>query len=108
MKKSTKKAPTKTAATKKNVKAVATRLGKPRTKILEVLKKSGRGLTRAQITEATGITSGFTSLLGHLDPAAREPQSLAALGFIKIEARDDCTVHSITAAGKTALDKAAN
>lgn len=57
-------------------------LGKPRAAILAALLEKGP-LTRAEISAATGIGSGFTSLLGHVDPAKREPRSLALLGLIE-------------------------
>jgi DNA-binding PadR family transcriptional regulator len=114
MKAATKKA-TKTKATRKpsakptdkasTTPATAT-LGKAQTAVLKLLAK-GRPLTRQEIGKATGIQTGFTSLLGHTEPARREPQSLAARGFITIEQRDvdgrSVVVNSITAAGRKAL-----
>lgn len=79
------------------------KLGKPFVAILKAVSKTA--LSRAQISQRTGINSGFTGLLGHIDPAKREPQSLAARGFIKIEVREDGNYFSITAAGKKALEK---
>jgi hypothetical protein len=80
-------------------------LGKPQTAILTVLAKHPDGLTRTQISEKTEIKSGFSSLLGHLEPEKREPQSLAARGLIKIVTEEEGTVHKITADGKKILDK---
>lgn len=79
---------------------------------LTVLNASEGGLTRAEISEKTGINSGFTSLLGHLDAGKRESQSLAAKGFIEpvMEDRDgkDVVIWKITDAGKAALEAAVN
>lgn len=89
----------------------ANQLGRPATKILRVLAK--KAMTRAEISAATGINSGFTSLLGHLEPEKREAQSLAARGFIKPETSASgqngeakVVTWSITAAGRKALEKA--
>jgi len=62
-------------------------------------------LTRAEIADATGIKSGFTSLLGHLDSDAREPGSLAARRLIRtVPPADDGAVRwEVTAKGKKAL-----
>lgn len=101
-KKATPKEPTVSAAT-------AEKLGKPRRKILEALEK-GAKLTRNEIAEKTGINSGFTSLLGHLEPEKQEEGSLAKLGLIRFEKEDrdgkNAVVAVITAAGKKALEKA--
>ena len=108
----TKKTAKKTEAKAAPVKKVAdpNRLGKPQVLILQTLAKKD-GLTRTEISTKTGINSGFTSLLGHLDPAQREPQSLAARGFIKIEQHDrdgkNVILFSITASGRKALEKSA-
>jgi hypothetical protein len=84
------------------------RLGKPFRAVLECLMKGPK--TRSQISEATGIHSGFTSLLGHMDPDRREPQSLTARKFIKPEQHDidgkDVVLYSITATGKKAMERA--
>lgn len=91
-------------------KTVPAKLGAPFVKVLTALK-DGKPKTRAAISEASGVTSGFTSLLGHLDPAKREPQSLAARGYIKPETEDrdgkTVIVWTITAAGQKALAEAA-
>ena len=65
-------------------------------------------LSRAQIAESIGVNSGFTSLLGHVDPAKREPGSLAARGLIAPEAVEGSAsvVWVITDAGKEALKAA--
>lgn len=81
-------------------------LGKSAVATLTALSTKGK-LTRGQIAEAIGIGSGFTSLLGHLDPAKREPQSLSARGLIAPETTDAGTVvWVITAAGAKALAEA--
>lgn len=90
--------------------AKKTGLGKPLAAVLEALGKAKSPLTRAEISEKTGIGSGFTSILGHVNPEAREPQSLAARGYIRPEKRDeagkDVIRWSITAAGRKALEAA--
>jgi hypothetical protein len=80
-------------------------LGKPRTAILAALAKNGAALSRAAIAEATGIHSGFTSLLGHVDPARREERSLAKLGYIEpVPSADGKSIGwAITTAGVKAL-----
>lgn len=102
-KKAVKKAPAAAPAAKKGG------LGKPRLAVLKALAKASKPLTRSLIAEKTGIGSGFTSLLGHSDPAKREERSLLSLGLIKAEQHDiggrDTIVYSLTAAGRKALEK---
>lgn len=90
-------------------KTTTAKLGKPHVKVLSALAKKN-GLTRAEISATTEITSGFTSLLGHLDPAKREEGSLSAKGYIKPEIQDEegknVVRWSITASGKKALEAA--
>jgi hypothetical protein len=80
-------------------------LGKPRTAILAALAKNGAALSRSQIAEITGIKTGFTSLLGHVDPARREERSLAKLGLIEpVPSADGKSIGwAITTAGVAAL-----
>jgi hypothetical protein len=84
-------------------------LGKPRTAILETLSKYQDGLTRNQISEKTGINSGFTSLLGHIEADKREDNSLAKEGYIKIQVQDidgkNVTLYVITAKGRKSVGK---
>lgn len=101
---------TKTAKTPAAPKAAkpANQLGSAMIKVLKVLK--AKPLSRAEISTKTGINSGFTSLLGHLDAAKREAQSLSARGLIKPTTEDrngkDVIVWNLTAAGQKALDSA--
>lgn len=82
----------------------------PRLRILQAVAKAGRGLTRGEISEATGIGSGFTSLLGHLEADRREEGSLSKLGFLSPKADDvdgkQVVVWNLTAAGRKAMEKA--
>jgi hypothetical protein len=78
-------------------------IGKPRAAILAALAKAKGPMTRAEIGLATGLKTGFTSLLGHVDPAKREDKSLLKLGLIAVKTGDDCTTYAITAAGTKAL-----
>jgi len=84
-------------------------LGKSAVATLTALAAKGK-LTRTQIAEAIGIGSGFTSLLGHLEPAKREPGSLSARGLIAPEAAEvdgkKVVLWAITDAGKEALKAA--
>ena len=83
-------------------------LGKSAVATLTALSQKGK-LTRTQIAEAIGIGSGFTSLLGHIDPAKREPGSLSARGLIQsetVETDGKSVVWAITEAGKKALAEA--
>lgn len=113
VKKAAKKAPAKKAAkktaaapAKKSTEKKVEGLGKPQVRILEALKKFGP-LTRAQISNKTEITSGFTSYLGHNDPEKREPRSLAAQGMLTVETHDidnrDTTVYVISKKGEAAI-----
>lgn len=83
-------------------------LGKQHLATLRLLKKTPRGLTRNQISEKLGITSGFTSLLGHLEPEKRETGSLAYRGFIRFQEDPEtgATIALITAAGSKAIETA--
>lgn len=84
-------------------KAPSEKIGKGQLAVLKALLANGP-LTRAQISEKTGIGSGFTSLLGHMDPAKQEPQSLLAKKLIKARTDDvngkDVTTFDLMAAGK--------
>lgn len=84
-------------------------VGKPHLRVLEAVAKAGRGLTRAEISEKTGINSGFTSILGHVDPTKREAGSLAAKGLLtpKVDDQDgkEVIVWNLTAAGKKLVSK---
>ena len=85
------------------------KLGKAQHAVLTALSKKD-GLTRAEISAKTEISSGFTSLLGHSDPEKREAQSLLAKGFIKVGIHDvdgkNVAQYSLTAAGRKALEAA--
>ena len=110
-KKSAKKAPAEPAS-KKEAKTPRTEkvpgIGVAHLKVLQLLGKS-KPLTRKEISEKTGIKSGFTGILGHLEAYKREPQSLSAKGLIKIEMHDvdgkDVVLHTVTAAGRKLLGK---
>mgnify|MGYP002779810210 CR=1 FL=1 len=82
-------------------------LGRSAVATLTALAAKGK-LSRAQIAESIGVNSGFTSLLGHVDPAKREPGSLAARGLIAPEAVEGSAsvVWVITDAGKKVLAEA--
>lgn len=105
-KKATKAAPA--AKAEKNGRS-SNGIGKPRTAILETLSKYPEGLTRTQIAEKTGINSGFTSLLGHVEADKREDKSLAKEGYIKIQVQDidgkNVTIYVITAKGRKIVGK---
>lgn len=82
-------------------------LGKSAVATLAALSQKGK-LTRAQIAEAIGVGSGFTSLLGSLDDSKVEAGSLRARGLIVPEAVEGgkSVVWAITEAGKDALKAA--
>lgn len=103
------KTPAAPAAKKTPAAKPANQLGSAMIKVLKALK--AKPMSRAEISAKTGINSGFTSLLGHLEPAKREAQSLSARGLIKptTEDRDgkNVVVWNLTAAGTKALEAAA-
>lgn len=90
-------------------KAPKSEIGKPHMRILEAILKANRALTRAEISERTGINSGFTSILGHLDEDKREEGSLSAKGLIRAEFHDvegkNTVFWNLTAAGKKLASK---
>lgn len=86
----------------------------PQVRILACLAKSSSPLSRGQIAEKAPVDLAFcTSYIGANDPEVRERlaeqrgyKSLIGLGYVKVEKREEGTVHSITASGRKALEKA--
>lgn len=85
----------------------APRLGKAGIAVLTALVKNGP-LTRPELTIATGIKSGFVSLLGPATNIPAEPSSLAYKGFITIGTVEgkSSSVAIITEKGRAALTAA--
>lgn len=80
--------------------------------VLGLLKNTstGKGKTRAALAEATGIAKGWSKLLGAAtkdDNGASGGKSLMGKGYVKSEKHEgESITYFITAAGKSALEKA--
>lgn len=116
---------TKTSAAKKTTKAAAPKekakkdgLRKPQVRILAALARNKAALTRSQIAEKAPVdAAACVEYIGSADEAVRKANdvkhfpSLISLGLVKIEQRDvdgtDTILHTITAKGRTELEKAA-
>lgn len=90
-------------------------LRKPQVRILALLAKSKKALTRRQISEGATVDNAFcTEYLGSNDGEVRARndskfKSLRTLGLIKAESsgdEKDTTVYTITAKGREGLKKA--
>ena len=81
------------------------KLSKAKVKILMALSSNGQ-MTRTQLAEATEITSGYCSLVGHADPSKVEEGSLIGLGLVKpIHLEGSPLAYDLTAKGKKAVEK---
>lgn len=98
---------TKTAATK-TVTVTPIRLGKAGIAVLNAIKNGA--MTRAEISHATGIKSGFCSLLGHVDASKTEPSSLSHKGYLTVQLPGtdgkSASSYAITDKGREALKAA--
>ena len=98
----------KTATPKTEAPAVTppARLGKAGIAVLTAISKAP--LTRAEISLATGIKSGFCSLLGHVDATKTEPSSLSYKGYLTVGVTEgkSASTYAITDKGREALKAA--
>lgn len=111
----TKTAPKKTTAAKKAAPKKAAPAAKAdgltdvQTRVLTALKNtaSGKGLTRAQLSEKTGINKGWSRILGAYtkdDGGANADNSMTGLGLVSSQKMEGEPVsYYITAKGKKAL-----
>lgn len=96
---------TKEKAESSSVTVGEVKLSKAKVRILMALSLNGQ-LTRTQLAESTGITSGYCSLVGHADPSKVEEGSLIGLGMVKpIHLEGSPLAYELTAKGKKVVEK---
>lgn len=90
-------------------------LRKPQIRVLECLAKAQTPITRKQIAEQASVdNSSLSGYIGAFDTALREAddkakgwKSLISLGYVKVGVDEELgMVHSISATGRKALEKA--
>lgn len=89
------------------VKSLNGRLSPKRVRVLEVLARSApNGLTRTELAKKTGLTKGWSKLLGSPTKGKAAVGTLEGDGLVRSEKHEDqhgLLVYRITATGKKAL-----
>jgi hypothetical protein len=104
-KKAAKKAAKATTPTTPAQPKAANGMAPNKVKVLTLLAKTPAGMTRTEMSEATGIVKGWTKMLGAVTLGAPATGTLEGDGLVRSEEVEDQRgrVYTITPAGKKAL-----